>query len=198
MSMSIPYMEGGRTGQKARTRHALVTAARELLADGHTPTVESAAARAGISRATAYRYFLNQRDLLVATHPMIDMPSLLEDQPPDDPVERVLATARRIIDLTVAAEPELRMSLRMSLEPSPTPRDLPLRTGRRIVWFHDALASCRGRYPDDLLDRLALALAAAVGLESYVWLIDVAGQTPHGARDLLLWTARQLTSSTLA
>ena len=55
MSMSIPYERTGRTQQKARTRAALLDAARELLAQGRTPNIEEAAEAAGISRATAYR-----------------------------------------------------------------------------------------------------------------------------------------------
>ena len=61
--------ETGRVHQKARTRQALVRAARQLLVEGTTPTVEQTAAAASISRATAYRYFPNQRALLVATYP---------------------------------------------------------------------------------------------------------------------------------
>ena len=66
MNMSIPYEALGRTRQKERTRGALIAAARELVAQGTTPTVEEAAAAASISRTTAYRYFPNQRALLAA------------------------------------------------------------------------------------------------------------------------------------
>ena len=69
MSMSISYEQTGSPGSEARTRQALITAARDLLAQGATPTVEAAAAAASISRATAYRYFPNQHSLLVAAHP---------------------------------------------------------------------------------------------------------------------------------
>ena len=69
MSMSIPYEATGRTRQKARTRDALVRAARDILGEGLSPTVEQAADAAGVARATAYRYFPNQRALLVAAYP---------------------------------------------------------------------------------------------------------------------------------
>jgi AcrR family transcriptional regulator len=39
----------------------MVSATRELLAEGSAPTVEQAAQRAAVSRTTAYRYFPNQR-----------------------------------------------------------------------------------------------------------------------------------------
>src|SRR3989441_3706494 len=81
MHMSTPYELSGRTRQKQRTRIALVTAARELVARGETPTVDEAAASASVSRTTAYRYFPNQRSLLVAAHPEIEARSLLPDSP---------------------------------------------------------------------------------------------------------------------
>jgi hypothetical protein len=59
----------GRREQKARTRRALVDAARVLIGQGMTPSVEQAAAAASISRTTAYRYFANQEALLVAAFP---------------------------------------------------------------------------------------------------------------------------------
>ncbi|MCU1456443.1 MAG: regulatory protein TetR, partial [Actinomycetia bacterium] len=63
------YELDGRTQQKQRTRQALVNAAREQVARGLAPTVEESAEAASVSRATAYRYFPNQRALLAAAHP---------------------------------------------------------------------------------------------------------------------------------
>lgn len=57
------YERIGWTGAEARTRAALLDAARELLAEGRTPNVGEAAEAAGVSRATAYRYFPYQRAL---------------------------------------------------------------------------------------------------------------------------------------
>ncbi|MBA3427049.1 MAG: TetR family transcriptional regulator, partial [Actinobacteria bacterium] len=70
--MTVPYERTGRTNQKSRTRAALIAAARELLAQGVTPTIEGAAAAAAISRTTAYRYFPNLRALLAAAYPHIE------------------------------------------------------------------------------------------------------------------------------
>src|SRR5215216_182336 len=83
MSGSKPYEATGRTAQKMRTRKALVDAARALIVSGVTLTVEEAADAASISRTTAYRYFPNQSDLLVAAYPEIEMRSLLGNHPPD-------------------------------------------------------------------------------------------------------------------
>src|SRR4051812_39378843 len=93
MRMAVPYEQTGRTRQKARTRNALVAAARALLAGGSTPTVEQAADAAEIARATAYRYFPNQRALLLATYPELDAPSLVTPAGVEDPQRRLQALA---------------------------------------------------------------------------------------------------------
>src|SRR3954451_22575364 len=127
MSTSISYEARGRTRQKARTRSALIDAARELLAAGRTPTVEDAAQAAGVSRATAYRYFPNQRALLVAAHPEIEAAALLGEDPPTDARERLARTLEELIRITISTEPELRTMLRLSLEPDASKEGLPLR-----------------------------------------------------------------------
>src|SRR6266478_2256469 len=88
-AVSTPYELIGRTQQKNRTRNALIAAARDFVAGGLTPTVEEAAAAASVSRTTAYRYFPNQRALLVAAHPETETTSLLPADPPDDAPTRL-------------------------------------------------------------------------------------------------------------
>jgi AcrR family transcriptional regulator len=196
--MSISYEETGRTSQKTRTREALVNAARELMATGATPTIEDAAAAASVGRATAYRYFPNQRALLTATFPTLTEPSLLGDAPPADPRARLEIVVDAIARQVLEHEPELRNMLRLSLEPDPDKRgELPFRIGRRIAWVAEALAPLEGRLPDAELRRLVHAIAAAVGIDSLVWLTDVAGLSRDDAVENMRWSARTLLHAAL-
>jgi AcrR family transcriptional regulator len=197
MSMAISYEQTGRVRQKARTRAALVDAARGLLADGRTATVEEAAEAAGVSRATAYRYFANQRALLVAAHPEIEATSLLVEDAPADPHERLDRTIAELIRLTVETEPELRTMLRLSLEPGGA-EELLLRQGRAIGWIEHALAPLRGRLRPSALRRLVLAIRSACGIEALVWLTDVAGLSRQQASKLMRWSALALLRAALA
>ena len=198
MGMSISYEETGRRSQKSRTREALVGAARQLLAAGRTPTIEQAASAASVGRATAYRYFPNQRALLTATFPALAEESLLGDTPPADPRARLEIVVDAIARQVVEHEPELRNMLRLSLEPDPAKRgDLPFRTGRRIAWVAEALAPLQGRLPDPELHRLVHAIAAAVGIDSLVWLTDVAGLSRDQAVENMRWSARALLQAAL-
>src|SRR5579884_370066 len=199
MNMSIPYELTGRRRQKARTRNALVAAARQLLAEGITPTVEQAADRAEVSRTTAYRYFPNRRALLAATYPEIEAGSQLGTEPPSDPLERLDLVTEAITRQVVEHEPELRAQLRLSLEPRPPdPEDLPFRRGRAIGWLEDALAPLREQVPEVELRRLVLAIRATIGIEALVWLTDVAGLSREEAVDIMRSSARTLARAVIA
>ncbi|MEV1142888.1 helix-turn-helix domain-containing protein [Micromonospora sp. NPDC049799] len=194
--MAIPYELTGRREQKARTRAALVAATRELLAEGTTPTVEDAAARAGISRTTAYRYFPNQRSLFIAAHPEIQQDSLLPEDAPDDPYARLDLVMREFTRTTVEWEPELRASLRLSLEPGAEQPQM--RKGRAIVWIEDALSPLRHTHPHLDTHLLAVAIRSATGIESMVWLTDIARLSRDEAADLMSWSARAMLREALA
>lgn len=199
MSMSISYEETGRTEQKARTRRALVAAARELLTRGLTPTVEEAATAASISRATAYRYFPNQHELLVAAHPEVDAPSLLGPDPPPDPAARLDTVVTELARIFLEAEQSYRTMLRLSLETDPADRgELALRKGRRYLWIEDALDPLRDRLSESELARLVHAVAATVGIEALVTLIDLGGLSRERAVEVTRWSARALLRAALA
>ena len=184
---------------KRRTRDALVTAARDLVADGKMPTVEGAAEMASISRATAYRYFPNQRSLLVAAHPETGASSLLPDDAPDDVATRLDLVIDAFTRSTVENEAPQRTMLRLSLEADPVERaQLPLRQGRGIKWIEEALTPLRNEMSEADIHRLALAIRSATGIEALAWLTDVAGLSRHDARKLMRWSARAMLRSAIA
>jgi AcrR family transcriptional regulator len=234
--MAIPYEASGRTRQKARTRQALIAAARDLLAEGLTPRVEDAAARAGISRTTAYRYFPNQRGLLLAAQPDIQPSTLLPPDAPTEPRARLDAFMAAFTRYNFQWQPQLRSALRLSLESPPLESPLPesppsespllestppespalespgapalptegqaerplLRRGRAIAWIEDALAPLADRRPDIDRHRLAVAIRSATGIESLIWLRDVAGQNADEAAETVRRTAQALLAAALA
>ncbi|HMG13568.1 MAG TPA: TetR family transcriptional regulator [Gemmatimonadaceae bacterium] len=196
--MSIPYERSGRTRQKLRTRDALVAATRELVAQGFTPTVESAAARAEIPRTTAYRYFTNQRALLIAAHPEIDRKSLLGANPPRDASARLGAVLDEFLRITVETEPQLRMALRLSLERVADQTDSSLRQGRAIGWIEDALTPLLGQLAKPEVRRLAIGIRSAAGIESLVWLTDVARLSRPQAVEVMKVSAQALLRSAIA
>jgi AcrR family transcriptional regulator len=197
--VSTSYEFAGRTQQKQRTRQALVDAARDLVAQGLTPTVEEAAACAAVSRATAYRYFPNQRALLAAAHPETGASSLLPPNPPDDPEQRVALVVEAFTKLIAATEPQQRTMLQLSLVADDDERkSLPLRQGRAIGWLTEALEPARAQLGDDGLRRAALAIRSATGIEALIWLTDIAGLSQRQAIKLMRWTAIAICRTALA
>ena len=191
MVMPVPYVATGRTQQKSRTRQALVAATRELLAEGQTPRVEDAALRAAISRTTAYRYFPNQRSLLLAANPDISPDTLLPADAPTDPVARLDAFMAAFTRYNYDWEPQLRTSLRLTLEPGGPERPA-LRQGRAIGWIEDALRPVGERHPEVDLRQLAVAIRSATGIESLIWLLDIAGYSRKRAAETVRATAQAL------
>lgn len=197
--MSTAYELNGRVEQKRRTRDALVTAALDLVAAGETPTVEAAAQAASVSRATAYRYFPTQRDLLAAAHPETGAVSMLPDDAPDDAAARLDLVIDAFIRRIVETEPQQRTMLRLSLEADPAERTrLPLRQGRAIKWIEEALEPLLSEMPPADLHRLALAIRSATGIEALVWLTDIGGLSHDEATELMRWSAGALLRSALA
>lgn len=197
--MAVPYERTGRSRQKQRTRASLLEAARALLADGFTPSVEQVADAAGISRTTAYRYFPNQRELLLAAIPVIDRDSQLTADASNDVGVRVRRVVEAQLEILRTYEPQLRMALALSLD---QPRDgaantSPLRAGRAIDWFLDALSPLEHSHPQLDRRRLAVAIRACCGIESWIWLTDVARATPDEAAEIMRTSARALLSDAM-
>ncbi len=178
--------------QKRRTLEALVGAARSLLASGATPTVEEAAAEAGVSRTTAYRYFPTQSALMLAAYPEIARESVLGADPPADVDARFELVFAEMARQIRENEVPLRAMLRLSLEAPAERERLLLRKGRRRLWVADAFAPLQERMTAAEFDRLVLAVTVTTGIEAYVWLTDMGGLTGEAAFELMRFSARTL------
>jgi AcrR family transcriptional regulator len=78
---SRPYRTRRQTGRTQATREQIMTAVRELLAEGsfHASTVEEVADRAGVARATLYQHFRSRLELVDAICETFDAnPALLQ------------------------------------------------------------------------------------------------------------------------
>lgn len=177
----------GRTAQKARTRAAIVGAARRL----GRPGIEEAADAAGVSRATAYRYFPTQDALdveLAAEDVWRDVEALLVEVEGGDPVEAI----ERLIDAVVTEvyrnERHVRTALRVYHDTWLRHPTAPVRKARRMGWIDRVIAP----FPDKMRSALRLPLALAIGPDQVTMLKDIAGLNEAHTGQVLKWAARSL------
>lgn len=185
-------------GPRARMRRLLLQTAVQLMQNGMTPSVSDAAEAAGVSRATAYRYFPSQAALV---HAVVDeaLGPILEWKSKSTDAER------RVIDLLESGAPRLeefeatfRAALRLSLDQwakrqAGTLGNEPAFTrGHRIERLGVALAPLQGKLSSRKLDRLNQALSLLFGVEALVVLKDLWGLNMSEALSVTRWVASVL------
>jgi AcrR family transcriptional regulator len=166
-------------------------------------TVAAVAERAGVSRATAYRYFVSNDAVTVwATRPMSADPGAPEKPATPEPETLGDCAARLVRDQGVwafAHERELRALLALSLTPDAEERGVSRRGKmRRGQWIEDGLLK---HLPDSVTaehrTRLAAALTPLFGSDAVVWTQDAAELDQEQSLDVIAWIARTLVEATI-
>ena len=191
------------TGASARTRDLMVRTAVGLMQRGQSPSVSEAAEMAGVSRATAYRYFPSQSALVDAVVDHALGPILHWDCGSTDAVERVqdlLASSNsRIVEFEATFKAALGLSLQQWAQSrNGTPAGGPqFRRGHRIDLLEKALAPLRGALTEAQFSRLAKALSLVFGIEVVLVLKDIWKVDVDEMQDIATWTARTLVRAAL-
>jgi len=169
-----------------------------LMQNGATPSVSEVAEAAGVSRATAYRYFPSQASLVQAVVDQALGPILRWRPPPGAAgrrVEHLVDTAMPRID---EFEATFRAALDLSLQQwsrrqagtlGEEPR---LARGHRRELLSQAIAPLGERLPEAEIARLAQALSLVFGVEALVVLKDIWGLDSTSARQVVRWAASAL------
>lgn len=188
---------------RRRTRGAMIEAAAQLVREGVSPSVTEVADAAGVSRATAYRYFPTQESLLAE----VIVPDLEAAQAagmlPEDLEGRLEAAFTTIWASCIANEAAYRTVLRRGLERPPggsvdrEEEASSIRAGRRVRWLRKALAPAREQMDEESFERLVGAICLCVGIESLVVLRDVCGLGAEEAEEVARWAARALLTASL-
>jgi AcrR family transcriptional regulator len=180
---------------RRRTRGAMIDAATRLVREGASPSVTEVADAAGVSRATAYRYFPTQESLLAEVIVPDLEAALAAEALPEDLESRFGAAFTTIWSSNVTHEAAYRTILRRGLERPPgesiehEEEAGSIRAGRRVRWLRNALAPVRERMDEESFERLVAAMCLCVGIESLVVLRDVCGLKAKEAEDVARWAA---------
>lgn len=175
-----------------------------LMQAGQTPSVSDVAEAAGVSRATAYRYFPSQAALV---HAVVDagLGPILEWHSASDNAEA------RMQDLLALSMPRIaefqatfRAALKLALEQWARRRagtlgeEPPFKRGHRVEMVQQAIAPLRQTLGEAKFERLAQALSLSYGLELLLVLQDIWGLEFDEAQGVAEWTASALIRTAIA
>lgn len=191
-----------RANQRRRTKAAIMEGARTLLREGKVPSVADAAEAAGVSRATAYRYFPTQGALVqeAVDAVLVGELSAWEERLGDagELTERVEHYVSLIFGLMRENEALMRGYLLLALEQWAKLQageelgEEPIKRGGRLEAISATLEPFTEQLDDEAIRRLSVALSLLVGIEAHIILRDIWGLTDDEAREISLWMARVL------
>lgn len=175
-----------------------------LMQGGQVPSVSDVAEAAGVSRATAYRYFPTQASIVQAAvndalGPILEWTSDSTD------------VEGRIADLISFAYPRMnrleathRAALRLALDQWARRRAGTLGTEARIVRGNRRMLVSKAAKPleakisGQTFDKLAQSLSLVFGIEAIIVLRDIWGLNEKQAEGVALWAAHALVSKAMS
>jgi AcrR family transcriptional regulator len=195
-----------RANQRRRTKAAIMEGARTLLREGKVPSIADAAEAAGVSRATAYRYFPTQGALVqeAVDAVLVGGRSAWEERLGDagELTERVQRYVSLIFGLMRENEALMRGALLLALEQwaklqaGEELEEEPIKRGGRLEAISATLEPFTEQLDDAAIRRLSVALSLLVGIEAHIIFRDIWGLDDDEARGISLWMARVLAEAT--
>jgi AcrR family transcriptional regulator len=185
-------------GPRARTGRLMLETAIRLMQGGATPSVSEVAEAAGVSRATAYRYFPSQAALVGAVVDQALGPILTWTPSSPDPARRVAELIDAGLPRIDAFEATFKAALKLSLEQWAKGRagtlgeEPEFKRGHRIELLKDALSPLKGKLRPKKIDRLAQALSLVFGVEVLTVLKDIWGLNGKETQSVAQWAASAL------
>ena len=185
----------GRANQRERTRAAIVTAARDLMAAAEEITMPAVAQAARVSEATAYRYFPDLVSLLRETMDN-DWPGPAEALAPiadvDDPVRRVAFATEFLLRRIQQRQAVVRSVMSAAIL---APDRAVIRPGHRFGLIDEAIAPLAARLPEHAVAQLRRDLAVVMSAEALFTLTDLCALPPDEAIASAVATASTLTAA---
>ncbi|MEG0277884.1 MAG: TetR/AcrR family transcriptional regulator [Morganella sp. (in: enterobacteria)] len=199
----VPY-----SGTRRRTFNLLINTALTLFEQGAIPSVSELAADAGVSRATAYRYFPTQSDLISATVNASLGPVLTwrSDSPETHTrMEQLLAFA---YPQMFKHEGALRAALYVSLQQWAQDRSASAKSqvndekklirGHRKAILANVVEPLKSQVDKDTLDKVIRAFSLVYGSEVFLVMKDIWKMDDSGVIDITQWMAKAIINQALS
>lgn len=181
-------------GRRAHTQAALLAEAMNLARHGAVVTVAEVAAAAGVSRATAYRYYPSRARLIEAIVEESLGPVRRFESREQAGADRVRDLFNRTFPRFKEFEPQLRAALQLALEHAALEhagqlQEEPFRRGHRRTILARAAEPLRSRLGAREFENLLKALSLVYGIEPYVILKDIWGAGNREVDRVARWVA---------
>jgi AcrR family transcriptional regulator len=186
------------TGPRARMKKVMLDTAMDLMERGVIPSVSEVAEAAGVSRATAYRYFPSQGAMIQAAVGEALGPILDWHSDSTDPEERIANLIAFAYPRMQTYESTLRAALQLAIahwarqQAGALGEEKPIVRGHRKALLAEALKPLEGELRRPAFDRLAQSLSLIFGTEALVVLKDIWGLDGDEARRVAVWAGHAL------
>jgi AcrR family transcriptional regulator len=189
-------------GHRGRVFRRLLDEAVALVRRGRIPSVAEVAQSAGVSRATAYRYFPTRSKLVSAVIAEALGPVRRAVPHEGDAKQRLHELVDRTYSRFHEYEPHMRAALQLalehqSLEAAGLLEEEPFRRGQRREILNLAIAPLRARLGPRAYQRLLKALAVVYGIEPMVILKDICGASDRETEAVVRWMMDALVDAAL-
>lgn len=187
--MSQLSLKKGRIGQKIKTRSAILKAAKALMKSKEELSMENIASKAGISRATIYRYFTDLELLILEASLDVNFkdPGEISDSVSGLELEEKLhGIMEYFVKLTQQHEVLFRQYLSAVLKVSVNSKER-IRGARRVKAIEQALDEKQVRLKQEDKEKLIHISTLLMGIESLVVAKDVCGLNNRQSADLFTW-----------
>jgi AcrR family transcriptional regulator len=189
-------------GHRGRVFRRLLDEAVRLVRRGRIPSVAEVAQSAGVSRATAYRYFPSRSKLVSAVIAEALAPVRRAVPQQGDPKQRLHELLDRTYSRFHDFEPHMRAALQLalehqSLEAAGLLEEEPFRRGQRTEILATTIAPLKKRLSKKTYDRLLRALAVVYGIEPMVILKDICGAGDRETEAVVRWMMDALVDAAL-
>jgi AcrR family transcriptional regulator len=196
---ALPDLGSGHRGQVFRR---LLAEAVQLVRRGRIPSVAEVAESAGVSRATAYRYFPSRSKLVSAVIAEALGPVRRAIPQQGDARQRLHQLLDQTYSRFAEYEPHMRAALLLalehqSLEAAGQLEEEPFRRGQRIEILATTLSPLRQQLPPRTYRRLLQALAVVYGIEPMVILKDICKATDRETEAVVRWMMDALIDAAL-
>lgn len=189
-------------GPRARTYRLLISEAMALVRRGRIPSVAEVAVSAGVSRATAYRYFPSRSKLVTAVLEEALGPVRRYEPQAADGLRRLQELFDKTYPRFAEFEPQMRAALQLALEHESLERagvleEEPFRRGHRRYLLDRAAAPLKAKLGSRAYERLLKALSVVYGIEPYIVLKDIWGASQREVEAVSRWMLDALVEGAL-